>query len=148
MEEVAIPSARVMRIIWFGFVLAGVMLIYIVIAIPAQAPRPMDPTVALGLTIIALVDVALGFFMPRILRRFAKQARQGLTRSAALNAWFRDNLIGLTWVYSCNLFAFALHFIGARAGLVELLFGVGMTSLLLWRPSAPPAGEPGTLTRG
>lgn len=141
MEKVAIPPARAMRILWFGFVLAGVMLIYIVITIPDRAPRPMGPAVEVILTVAALVAVALGFFMPQILRRSAMRARQGQTGTAALNAWFRDNLVGLAWVYSCNVFAFVLHFFRARAGLVESLFGVGMISLLLWRPGTPPGVE-------
>jgi hypothetical protein len=138
MEKVAIPPERVMRLIWFGFLLSAAMLIYIVVKIPVQAPMSIGPTVAIILASVALVAVVLGFFMPRILRRAARRAREGQTGSAALNAWFRDNLIGLAWIYSCNVFAFVLHFFRARAGFVELLFGVGMISLLLWRPGTPP----------
>lgn len=145
MEKVAIPAARVMRIVWFGFVLSGVMLIYVAVTIPVQAPRPMRPAVEVILAIVALVAVVLGFFMPQILRRSAKQARQGQTEPVALNTWFRDNLVGLGWIYACNVFAFILHFFHARAGLVDLLFGVGMIALLMFRPGTPPAPQAGIL---
>lgn len=138
MEKVAIPPARLMRIIWFGFVLSGVMLIYIAVMIPTQAREPMGPVVETLLLVVALAAVALGFFMPRILRRAGRRAREGQTGSAAMTAWFRDNFAGLSWIYSCNVFAFALHFFKGRVGFVELSFGVGMISLLLWQPEAPP----------
>ena len=148
MEKVAIPPARVMRIIWFGFVLSGAMLIYIVVTIPAQVSDPMGPVVQIILVISALVAVVLGFLMPRILRRAARRAREGQTESVALHAWFRDDLIGLAWIYSCNIFAFILHFFRSQAGLVELLFGVGMVSLLLWQPGTPPTASEGKVRRG
>ncbi len=147
-EKVAIPPARVMRIIWFGFVLSGVMLIYIVVTIPDRAPGPMGPAVQIVLTVVALAAVALGFVMPRILRRAAGRARERQRGPSALNAWFRDNLVGLAWIYSCNLFAFVLHFFRARVGLVEILFAIGMISLLLWQPGSPPLLERGKGTRG
>ena len=146
-EKVAIPPARVMRIIWFGFVLSGVMLIYVVVTIPDQVREPMGPIVEVLLMVVALVAVALGFFMPRILRRAAGRTREGQTGSAALTAWFRDNLIGLGWIYSCNVFAFILHFFRARVDLVEVLFGIGMISLLLWQPEAPPVVKTGKIAR-
>ena len=120
MEKVAIPPGRVMRIIWFGFALSVVMLIYIVVTIPVQASESMGPIVQIILMVLALVAVGLGFFMPRILRRAAGRAREGQTETAALNVWFRDRLIGLAWIYSCNVFAFILHVF--RAGLDRLSF--------------------------
>ena len=148
MEKVMIPPARVMRIIWFGFVLSGVMLIYIVVTIPDRAPGPMGSAMQIILTLVALAAVSMGFLMPRILRRAARRAREGQTGPAALNVWFRDNLIGLAWIYSCNLFAFILHFFRAQVGLIELLFGVGMISLLLWQPGSPPGAQRGKIRRG
>lgn len=142
-----IPPARVMRIIWFGFVLSGVMLIYIVVTIPDRAPGPMGSATQVILTLVALAAVFLGFLMPRILRRDARRAREGRTGPVALNAWFRDNLIGLAWIYSCNLFAFILHFFRAQVGLIELLFAVGMISLLLWQPGTPPVLKAGKMAR-
>jgi hypothetical protein len=148
MEKVAIPPRRVMRIIWFGFVLSGVMVMYVVLAIPAQAPGTADAKVEAGLTMAALVGVVLGFFAPRIFKRSMRSAIERRGGSPALNVWMRTGLVSLAWIYSCNLFALALHFMGARAGLVELLFAAGMISLLLWRPGAPPDVQAGTIRQG
>ena len=138
MEKVAVTPARLMRFIWLSFVSAGVMFIYIAFTIPAQGKNTAGPAVETVITVVALVVVLLGFFMPRILRWSAKRAREGQTGSAALKTWFTNNLVGLAWIYSCNLFAMVLHFLRARVGLVAFLFGVGMISLLLWRPGTPP----------
>ncbi|MGH9590600.1 MAG: hypothetical protein ACRD25_09400, partial [Terracidiphilus sp.] len=125
MEKVAIPPARVMRIIWFGFVLSGVMLIYLMFVLPARTPKPASDTLEVGITIVALVDVVLGFLAPRFLARFANSIPEGRQGAAALSAWLSRNLVGIALIYSCNLVAFALHMLGARADLVEVLFGVG-----------------------
>jgi len=75
-EKVAIPPARVMRIIWFGFVLSGVMLIYLIFLVPVRTPDTVDVAVETGITIIALVDIVLGFLAPRLLARFAKPVQE------------------------------------------------------------------------
>jgi len=141
MEKVAISPARIMGIIRFGFFLAGVVMIFVTIMIPPQTHVPVDPTIEGIITVLGLGAVFLGFFMPKMLRLSAKREREGQTESAALNAWFRDHLFGLVCIYLSIVFAFVLHFLRARAGFVELLFGVGMISLLLWRPETPPATD-------
>ena len=141
MEKVAISPARMMGIIRFGFFLAGVMMIFVAIMIAPQTHVPVDPTIEGIITVLGLGAVFLGFFMPKMLRVSAKREREGQTESAALLRWLRDNLFGLVCIFASNVFAFVLHFLRARAGFVELLFGVGMISLLLWRPETPPVAD-------
>lgn len=145
MEKVAIPAGRVMRIVWFGFVLAGVMMIGVAIAIPARTANHVEPPIEWVLTVMGLSDVVLGLFARKFLIRLARRAPQATVGSAALNQWFTGSTATLAYIFSCNLFALLLHFLGARAGFVELLFGVGMISLLLWRPGTPPISEAGNL---
>lgn len=147
MEKVVIAPARVMRIVWFGFVLAGVMIIYVALTIPSQAANSVDPTIEVAIAAVALVDVVLGFLARGVLARLAKPAPGGSGESAALNRWFSGSMVSLAFIFSCNLFAFVLHMLKARVRLVELLFGVGMISLLLWRPGEPPEAEAGNLPR-
>ena len=145
MKKRAIPPTRVMRLIWFGFVLSGVMLIYVEVTIPVRATNTAEPAVELAIAIQALLDVLLGFFARRFLARFARPLPGGNVGSVAINRWFSGNLVSLALIYSCNLFAFALHMLRARPRLVEFLFGVGMISLLLWRPGTPPIPKAGDL---
>jgi hypothetical protein len=145
MEKVAIAPARVMRIVWFGFILAGIMMINVALTIPPQASDSVHPAFEVAIAVAALVDVVLGLFMRRFLARFARPVPGRNAESAAMNRWFSGNVASLAIIFSCNLFAFVLHTLRARGGLVELLFGVGMISLLLWRPGTPPVAEAGNL---
>lgn len=136
-----------MRIIWFGFVLSAVMLIYLVFVLPVRTPETAGITVETGITVVALVDVALGFLAQRFMARFTKPLSEGRQPATALNAWLSRNLVSIACIYSCILFAFVLHMLGARAGLVEFLFAVGMISLLLWQPGTPPVVQAGKIAR-
>lgn len=136
-----------MRIIWFGFVLSAVMLIYLVFVLPVRTPETAGITVETGITIVALADVALGFLAQRFMARFTKPLSEGQQRTTALNAWFSRNLVSIACIYSCNLFAFVLHMLGARSDLVGVLFSVGTISLLLWQPGRPPVLEAGNIAR-
>lgn len=141
MEKVAISPERILGIFRFGFVLGGAMMIFVTIMIPRQAQNPPNPMIELILTGVGLFAVFLGFLMPRLMRSAAMRAGRAQTGPDALNSWLSGNLAGLAWIFSCNLFAVVLHFLGAKTGLVELLFGVGMVSLLAWRGTAPPAAD-------
>jgi hypothetical protein len=143
MGSAAIKPARVMRIIRSGFVFAGVMLIYVAMTIPAQAPRPIKPLAEMTITLMALADVALGFFSPRLLMLLAMREVRSGPEIAAMSGWLMGNVVGLAFIFSCNLFAMVLHFVGAQAEFVALLFGVGMISLLVWRPGEPPVVKAG-----
>lgn len=136
-----------MRIIWFGFVLSAVMLIYLAFVLPVRTPETAGIAVETGITVVALVDVALGFLAQRFMARFAKPLPEVRQRTTALNAWLSRNLVSIAFIYSCILFAFVLHMLGARSELVEVLFSVGMISLLLWQPGRPPVLESGKVAR-
>lgn len=136
-----------MRMIWFGFVLSGVMLIYVVFVVPVRTPDNADAAIEIGMTMIALVDVVLGFLAQRFLARIAKPVPEGRQGNAELNAWLSRNVASLALIYSCNLFAFALHMLRAGSDLVDVLFGVGMISLLLWQPGTPPVVKAGKIAR-
>lgn len=151
MEKVAIPPARVMRILWFGFVLAGFMFIYIAIVVPIPATSKVQPAIEVCIAALALVDVVLGFFVRKLPARFLRPVPVpgNDAGSVAISRWLSGNMVSLAFIFSCNVFAVALRMTRARVGLVELLFGVGMTSLLLWQPGTPPtADEAGTTPRG
>lgn len=149
MEKVAIAPARVIRIIWFGFVLAGVTIIFGAMTVPVQTTNALDPTAEMAIAIVALSDVALAFFARRFLARLARVAPGSSVESAEMNRWFLGNVASLAIIFSCNLLAFVLHMLRARGELVELLFGAGMISLLLWRPGTPPEADGAeTISRG
>jgi hypothetical protein len=143
MENAPINPARVMQIIRGGFVFGGVMLIYVAMTIPAQAPRPIEPMAERMIALMALADVVLGFLAPRLLMRLAQREVRSGPEIAAMSGWLMGNVVGLAFIFSCNLFAMVLHFVGAQGEFVALLFGVGMISLLVWRPGKPPVVEAG-----
>jgi hypothetical protein len=52
-------------------------------------------------------------------------------------------ILSLALFEACILFGFALHYLGGRVWLVELLFGAGIAAELFWSPGEPPNAESG-----
>lgn len=142
MEKAVVAPARLMRVIRFSFAASGLLFAYVVMTVPAQAPRPVDPPVEVAFTAVAFMNVVLGFLAPRLFA-LAPQ-NKGKT---ALNRWLSRSLVSLALFESCTLFGVTLHFIGGRLQLVALLIAVGIISTLVWRPGDPPADDDGKLSR-
>jgi hypothetical protein len=90
----------------------GAVLIYIVFKIPAKAAASAGHAFESDVTVVALVDAAIGLFAPRVLGWFAKRAPNVGTETDPSRTWLKSRLIGLAFIHSCNLFALALHLIG------------------------------------
>jgi len=139
---------RTVRIMKIGFITFALLLIYLIFKIPASAPQPIDPTVEMAVTILALVDVVLGFVFPRFMMRMAQRAPGNAAPATALQRWFAGSVVGLAFLESCNLFGFALHFLGAELGRSELLIGVGIVATMFFSAGAPPGRDEGNRSQG
>ncbi|HWE85842.1 MAG TPA: hypothetical protein VG267_12930 [Terracidiphilus sp.] len=100
----------------------------------------------MAITLIALVEVVLGFLAPRLFSRLPLNPAVSRRASTPGKQWIVRCVTSMSMFLSCILFALVLHFVGARAYFVELLIAVGMLSLILWRPGTPPGSEDGVIT--
>jgi hypothetical protein len=141
MDASAQQALRIVRILKWSFILAGVMFIYLVVRIPAHAKTTPSTVFELMMSVIALVCVTAGFFIPKILPTPATPPLLNNSASAPVKRWFTLCIMSLAYFDACNLLAVVMHFIGARVRIVELIFTIGMLSLIFWNPGTPPTAE-------
>jgi hypothetical protein len=133
--------ARAARVMKIGFIAFAVLLMFLVMKMPAQPRQPSDPLVANAITVLALLDGALGLVMPRFLVRSARR-RPGSARPVTpVQQWFTGVVVSYAFFTSICLFGFALHFLGADLRRSELLIGVGIVSMVAVFPKAPPEDD-------
>jgi len=128
---------RVIQIMRICFVVYAILLIYLVIKLPAQPQAPPIPAFEWAVMYLALFDVVAGFYAPRVLRWMARRSPQTTLPSTPAKQWMAANIVSLSLFISCGLFGRVLHFVGARVLFVEILLGVSLASLILWRPGTP-----------
>jgi uncharacterized protein YneF (UPF0154 family) len=132
----AARNVQMMRLAFIGF---GVMLMLLAYKMPAQELSAADSSMELVITVVALVDVLIGFFLPRTIAKTAAKNAQTNPQISPQKGWMTGCILGLAFFQSCNLFAFTLHLLGARSPIVALLFTVGTLSMIVWNPGKPPA---------
>ena len=135
---------RVIQIMRICFVIYALLLIYRVIKFPAQPQVPPNPAFEWAVTALALFDIVTGFYAPRVLRWMAKRSPQTALRSTPAKQWMAAKIVSLSLFVSCGLFGLVLHVVGARIRFVEILLGVSLVSLILWRPGIPPTENEGS----
>ncbi len=101
----------------------------------------MSPAFELVITVVALACIVIGFNTRRFFFRTAGRTSQNSPASVQLRRWMATNIMSLAYFEACILFGLVLHYLRARVRLVELLFGVGIVSMLVWSPGAPPGTE-------
>ena len=134
---------RMIRILRICFVVYVFLLIYLVIKLPARPQAPPNPVFGFIVTTLALIDVVLGFFAKDLLRWTIKRSPQSAPKPTPAKQWMSANIVSLALFVSCGLFGLVLHFVSARVIFVEVLFGVSLASLILWRPGTPPTENEG-----
>jgi hypothetical protein len=136
-------TERVMRTMKLSFIVAGFLIIYVMLKIPAaHLSRPANPTLELVIAAVAFINLVLGLLARRFFARFATTSRSG-AKSTPLSQWFSANVLSLALIESCLLFGFVLNRLGGSVRLVELLCGSAMIAFLFWSPGRPPAPEDG-----
>jgi len=142
MDAQAQQAVRIVRILQLSFLIAGAMFIFVAVRIPAKASAQASPAVELSISIVALAAIAAGFLVPKLIAPPAEPNLPASSVSAPVKQWFTRCVLSLAFFDVCNLFALVLHFLAARARVVELIFALGMLSLIFWNPGTPhPAGE-------
>jgi len=143
MGSTAKAAQRLVQTLKFSFIVAGALFVFVTYKVPAKGQHPADPTMALVISLIALADVAIGFLAPQFLVRSNRSSSGASSLQTPTQQWFARCVLSLAFFQSCNLFAVVLHFVHANSSFVEVLFAVGMLSMIVWSPGTPPGGEGG-----
>lgn len=142
MQSAPNPAKFMMLVLKLAFIVSGLLFIVVVARVPTQTPQqPVSPAFEWVITILAIADDIVGLCGRGLFRWIAKHTSPNGQASAPLRVWMTGNVFSLALMQSCILFGMVLHFVGARVRLVELLFAVGMISLVLWSPGTPPAAK-------
>ena len=131
---------RTIRVLQFGFLFFGFLIVYLIFKLPSRAPAAINPTAEMVIALFAMGVLILGWSGRGLSRKLVSLG----PLATPLSAWFTGNVFGLACVNACLLFGFVLHSMGARTRVVELLIGAAMLSFLFWMPGKAPASEPGS----
>jgi len=131
-----------------SFIVASLMFVFVVARVPTQAPQqPVSPAFEWAVTAMALIDDVIGLNGRRFYFWMTKRVSENARAATPLGRWMTANVMSLAFIESCILFGMVLHFIGANVRLVQLLFAVGILSLIFWSPGTPPAADEATQLR-
>jgi divalent metal cation (Fe/Co/Zn/Cd) transporter len=148
MESKVQSPALVVLVIRIAFIVSGFLYFYVAMKFVSQAQQPVTSTFQLAIAIVAFTCVILGFSARRLFARPAESPAEKAPTSIQLKRWMTTSVISLAFFEACILFGFVLHVLGAPLWRVELLFGAGIASMLIWSPGTPPDAAPGNLSQG
>lgn len=142
MQSAPNPAKFMMLVLKLAFIVSGLLFIVVVARVPTQTPQqPVSPAFEWAVTVLGIIEDVIGLNGRRLFLWLAKRAPGNAQASTPLGRWMTGNVMSLAFMETCILFGMVLHFVGARVRLVELLFAVGMISLVLWSPGTPPAAK-------
>jgi hypothetical protein len=147
MESSAKSPALTMRILKYAFVVCAFLFVQVAIEIPVRPHQPVSQPIEIGITIVALACIAVGFLVPRFVFRAPESTYQGNPALTPLKRWMTKGIMSLAYFEACILFGLLLHYLGARLWLVEFLFGAGIAAELFWSPGTPPSEAQGNLSQ-
>lgn len=136
-----LPQERTMQVMKYFFVVSCLAFILITIRVPSQAKRPPSHAFELIIAFIALANLALGFLARPLLARLAQANSSASGKATPQSQWISANLISLSIIESCALFAVVLHFVGSSHKLVGLIFACALLALFFWKPGTPPSSS-------
>lgn len=143
MDVPAQQAVRMVRIMKWCFILSAALFIFVAVRIPTPEEHAPNSTFEFAISIAALGCVVAGFLLPKLLSSSTATSMQRTPASTPVKRWFSGCVVSLACFNACSLFAFALHFVGARVRIVELLFAIGMLSVIFWSPGNPPSANEG-----
>jgi hypothetical protein len=136
-----------MLVMKLAFLVSALLFAYVAIKVPTQPQPSPSPAVEWTITTFAIIDDLIGLNGRRFYLWIAKRASENSLAATPLGRWMTANVMSLAFMESCILFGMVLHFIGANLRLVQLLFVVGILSLLFWSPGTPPTASEGIQLR-
>ncbi len=148
METAVKSPALLMRIFKLAWIVSAFLFVYIVVTIPADGHHSVSPVFELAITVVAFLCVVVGFNTRRFFFGAGRRASENEPQSIQLKRWMTTNVMSLAYFEACILFGLVLHFLGARVRFVELLFVVGILSMIFWSPGTPPTTEEGRSSQG
>lgn len=143
MENRVQSPAFIMRVIRIAFFVSGILYFYVAMKFISKAQQPVTSAFQLAITIVAFTCIAIGFLVPRFVFRSPESTYQGNPALPLLKRWMLKSIMSLAFFEACILFGFVLHVLGAPMWRVELLFGAGIASMLIWSPGPLPGTESG-----
>ena len=143
MQDQVQSPASFMRLLKYCFLISALLFIYVASKIPADPGPSVSQSFSLVICIIGLLDVYLGFYLPRIMFRNAETKPQNRPLPTPLNRWLSKGIVSLAFFESSILFGLVLHFLGAPLKYSALLFGAGIAAMLFWSPGDPPDSAEG-----
>jgi len=90
------------------------------------------------IVLAAIYSAVSGFTLQRRILRVRNQSMRSTRRSTPFSRWKLGNILRLACPISAGLWALVLQLQGGPNWLVNVLFGIGMVLLLIWRPGAAP----------
>ncbi len=148
MQSAPNPANFMMLVMKLAFIVSGLLIIFVVARVPSQAPQqPVSPAFEWAVTALAIIEDVIGLNGRRLYLWIAKRVPENALASTPVGRWMTANIFSLAFIESCILFGLVLHFMGANVRFVQLLFAVGILSLLFWSPGKPPATGEATQLR-
>jgi hypothetical protein len=89
--------------------------------------------------LLAIWSGVAGFTLQRRINRGARWSQNLLQTSAALRRWRAGHLIRLSSATAVGMWGVVLHYTAGPEWLVNVLLGLAVLLLLIWRPGATPA---------
>jgi hypothetical protein len=135
-------ALQIVGILKISFIVVGLLFLCLIFKIPPSGSAPPQPAFELIISAIALTNIGLGFILPGFIASVARRGESSARPSTTpIQRWMSGYVISLALFQSCNIFGLVLHFIGARALVVESLFAAGLLAMLVWSPGTPPTDE-------
>ena len=134
---------RALRIMTVIFLVYSVLLVYRVMKMQVHLHEPVNSAFEIAIGTIALLCIVAGFYAPRALPRLAERRFPNAPTAIRLKQWTMANVLSMSCFMGSIMFGVVLHFVGAHAWLVGVLFGAGIASLAFASPGTPPVEDDG-----
>jgi hypothetical protein len=138
-KEIMLKSQRQLRFVQVTCILVVVACIVIVyIRIHDNAPSPT--TLGFGQVIIILLALWSGVSGFMMQRRFQRRNTTS-QKSTSFTRWRAGHIMRLWSATAVGIWALVLYNFHGPLWIADLLFGVGILLLLIWRPDAAPEAK-------
>jgi hypothetical protein len=131
-------SERQLRLVQAGEILF-IVVCFFVKRIGAVEIRNGLSSVHWLILVAAVWSAISGFTMQRRINRAQTRSESASRKSTPLGRWRTGHLIRLASATAVGVWGLLLHYFGGPDWLVNVLLGLAMLLLLIWKPGAAPA---------
>jgi hypothetical protein len=134
-------AVRTMRMLRLGFFVFGLLIVFLTIKLPVHSTRPANGPLEVSLGLVGVMELAFGWAARSFLSRMTRSRIGGISAEVRARQWMAWNVLSLAFFMGCLLIGFVLHSAGSRSLVPYFLIGMGLISMLVWRPGTPPGGD-------